>query len=70
MSLLEQMESVNPSERIILTYDAWRKLMNDIEALDRVARAAKALVDRHSCRRAKELVDLEAALKEAEHLLD
>ena len=68
MSLLEQMENINPSERIILTYAAWCKLMNDVDALERVARAAKALVDRHSCRRARELVDLEAALKEAEHL--
>ena len=33
MSLLEQMENVNPSERIILTYDAWCKLMNEVEAM-------------------------------------
>ena len=49
------------------------KLLADCDmdrlALLRVARAAKALVDRHSCRRAKELVDLEAALKEVERLL-
>ncbi len=42
MTLLEQMENVNPSERIILTYDAWCMLMNDVAKLDRVARALTA----------------------------
>ena len=33
MSLLEEMEKVEPKERIILTYDAWRKIMNEVSRL-------------------------------------
>ena len=42
MSLLERMEKVNPKESVILTYDAWRLLMNDVGKLERVAKAAYA----------------------------
>jgi len=47
-----------------------REWASEADALLRVARTARALVDRHSCRRAKELVELEEALKEVEHLLE
>ena len=76
MSLLKQMENVNPSERIILTYDAWRKLMNDVDALERVARAADAFADDRwefdmvsdSATPATWIAVIDA-LKEVEHLL-
>ena len=72
MSLLEQMESVNPSERIILTYDAWCKLMNDVEALERVARATYAYdycMDDDLERKKLLLLEMRNALRDAEHLL-
>ena len=74
MSLLEQMEKVYPSERIVLTYDAWCKLMNDVEALERVAKAAKVVLPEipHgqtlSEYEHKQVIELMEALKEVRHL--
>ena len=40
----------------------YKNITPEVAKYERVARAADALMDKHSCRRGKEVVELEAAL--------
>ena len=45
MGLLEEMEKIEPKECVVLTYDAWRKLMNEVAQLEEIKAAAQIIFE-------------------------